>query len=92
MAVKRHIEIFSAGCALCDRTTQLVEEIACASCRITVVDMKDPTVAARARALGVRSVPAVAVDGALAACCAGGGPNVDALRAAGIGRAPGAGS
>lgn len=92
MAVKRHIEIFSAGCALCDRAIQLIEEITCASCRMTVLDMKDPTVADRARALGVRSVPAVAVDGVLAACCAGGGPDVEALRAAGIGREPGLGS
>jgi glutaredoxin 3 len=92
MAVQRQIEVFSAGCALCARTIQLVEEIACPSCRITVLDMKDPAVADRARALGARSVPAVAVDGVLAACCAGGGPDVDALRAAGIGRALGAGS
>jgi hypothetical protein len=51
--------------------------------------MNDADVAARAASLGVRSVPAVAVNGALAACCAGRGVNEADLRAAGIGQALG---
>ena len=47
--------------------------------------MHDPAVAKRAASLGVRSVPAVAVDGRLATCCADAGPNEQALRAAGLG-------
>jgi hypothetical protein len=34
---------------------------------------------------GIRSVPAVVIDGALADCCAGRGPDEKQLRAAGIG-------
>lgn len=86
MTTQRHIEIFSAGCAVCQRTVDLVEEMACPSCRITVLDMNDPAVATRAEALGVRAVPTVVVDGELAACCTGTGPNREALAAAGIGR------
>lgn len=86
MSANRKIEVFSAGCAACDDTIQLINSIACGSCDVSVLDMKDPKVAARAKALGIRSVPAVAVDGQLAGCCAGRGPQVDALRTSGIGR------
>jgi glutaredoxin len=57
------------------------------SCHVTVLDMKDAEVAERAKALGVRSVPAVAINGKLADCCAGRGPDEATLRAAGLGRA-----
>jgi hypothetical protein len=47
--------------------------------------MRQPEVAERAKRLGVRSVPAVAISGELAGCCSGRGPNLDTLRAAGLG-------
>ena len=50
--------------------------------------MHRPEVAARAEHYGVRSVPAVAVDGKLADCCAGRGVDEAALRAAGVGVPP----
>jgi glutaredoxin 3 len=83
---KRKIEVFSAGCAACEDTIKLVNDLACESCEIIVLDMHDMKVADRARKLGVRSVPAVAINGELAGCCAGRGPNRDSLRAAGIGQ------
>ena len=67
---RRSVEVFTAGCPVCEETVALVRRIACSSCEITVLDMQDPAVASRAQALGVRSVPAVVVDGLLAACCA----------------------
>lgn len=85
MAEKRKVEVFSAGCACCDDTVRMVEGIACESCDVTVLDMRDPAVAERARELGVRSVPAVAVDGVLAGCCSGRGPVESDLRAAEVG-------
>lgn len=87
MATKRKIEVFSAGCPACEETVQLVNRIACPSCEVSVLDMKEPSVAKRAKSLGVRSVPAVVIDGKLADCCAGRGPAEAALRAAGVGRA-----
>ena len=81
---KRKIEIFSAGCPACDATIQLVNGVACPSCEVSVQDMKDSKVAARARSLGIRSVPAVVIDGKLADCCAGRGPDERVLRAAGL--------
>jgi hypothetical protein len=86
MTRKRTVEVFSAGCAVCHETVSLVRRLACPSCDVSVLDMQDATVAARAKNLGVRSVPAVAIDGKLAACCAGGGPDEGSLRAAGLGQ------
>lgn len=82
----RKVEIFSAGCVVCKETVELVQRISCPSCEVTVLNMKEPKVAQRARSLGIRSVPAVAVDGKLASCCAGRGPSEAELRAAGIGQ------
>ncbi len=48
--------------------------------------MKDPDVIERARKLGIRSVPAVVVEGKLADCCSGRGPDEATLRAHGVGQ------
>lgn len=86
MTQKRKVEIFSAGCAACEETIALVKDLACPSCEIEVLDMQRADVAARAKTLGVRSVPAVAIDGKLADCCTGRGPQADTLKAAGLGQ------
>ena len=82
---QRKVEIFSAGCGCCEETIRLVKSIACPSCDITVVDMNRPDIAERAKSLGVRSVPAVVINGELAGCCAERGPDEHTLRAAGLG-------
>ena len=87
MSDKRNIEIFSAGCPVCDQTVELVKSIACPSCEVSVLDMNDQTVAKRAQELGIASVPAVVIDGKPADCCSGRGPDEATLRAAGIGQA-----
>ncbi len=86
MTDKRKIEVFSAGCPVCDETVKLVNSVACPSCEVTVLDMKTSDVAERAKALGIRSVPAVVIDGRLADCCTGRGPDEAALRGAGLGK------
>lgn len=86
MSEKRQIEIFSAGCPACRDTIDMVNQIACASCEISVLDMNDKDVAARAMDLGIRSLPAVAINGKLADCCASRGVDESTLRAAGVGR------
>lgn len=83
---RRKIEIFSAGCAVCDDVVEQVKAASCASCDVQVLDMKAPDVRERAAELGVGSVPAVAVDGKLADCCAGRGVDVEVLRSAGLGQ------
>jgi glutaredoxin len=86
MNAKRTIEVFSAGCPACQETIDLVNRVACPSCEVSVLDMNDPQVAKRAKDLGVRSVPAVVIDGKLADCCAGRGPDEATLRSAGLGQ------
>ncbi len=86
MSAKRKIEVFSAGCPACEETIALVNRVACPSCEVSVLDMKDPGVASRAKSLGIRSVPAMVIDGKLADCCAGRGPDETVLRAAGLGQ------
>jgi glutaredoxin 3 len=87
MAAKRKVEVFSAGCPACQEAVALVQRIACSSCEVSVLDMHAPEVASRARSLGIRSVPAIVIDGRLAGCCAGRGPDEAALRDAGLGAA-----
>ncbi len=86
MSTRRKVEIFSAGCPVCEETIQTVNVIACPSCDVSVFDTNEPEVAARAKAIGVRTVPAVSVEGELVSCCTGGGPDERALRTAGIGQ------
>jgi glutaredoxin 3 len=86
MADKRKVEIFSAGCPACEEAIQLVQKLACPSCEVSVLDMNDIEVARRAKELGVRAVPAVAIEGKLADCCSGSGIDVQVLKLAGLGK------
>lgn len=86
MAERRRVEVYSAGCGVCEETIALVRRLACDACEVVVRDMVDPEVASSARQLGVRSLPAVVVEGRLAECCAGRGPDEASLRAAGVGQ------
>jgi len=83
---KRKVEIFSAGCSVCDHAVNLVKQIACPSCDVIVVNMSDPGVADRAKELGIKCVPAVVVDGKVADCCSVKGVDAEKLKATGIGQ------
>src|SRR5215469_5217737 len=79
MAPRRKIEVFTAGCPACTEAVELVEFLAGSEHEIEIRDMHDPTVAVAARRYGIRSVPAVVIDGRLADCCAGRGPDETTL-------------
>lgn len=85
--MKRKIEVFSAGCPVCKETVDMVNRLKCDSCEVSVLDMNKPGVMSRAKTLGIRSVPAVVINGKLADCCTGRGPDEEVLKAAGIGQA-----
>jgi len=87
MANKRKVEVFSAGCAVCDEVINAVKREAGSSSEVIVRDMKNIQVARRAKELGIRSVPAVVIDGKLASCCAGRGVDIQVLKNAGLGKA-----
>jgi len=80
------IEIFSAGCSVCENLVQQVRDAACPSCDVQVLDMKAPDIQQRAADLGIKSIPAVVIDGKLADCCTSRGVELDVLRSAGLGQ------
>jgi hypothetical protein len=81
----RKVEVFSAGCATCHEAIEAIRRESSAA-EIVVHDMKDIHVVRRAKELGVRSVPAVVIDGRLAPCCSGRGVDIQVLKEAGLGR------
>jgi len=85
MKPKRKIEIFSAGCTVCQETINIIKHNACESCDVSILDMNGPVVSNRAKSLDIKSVPEVVIDGKLADCCAGRGPDIEVLRVAGLG-------
>ena len=85
MTSKHQVEIFTAGCQLCDDAVALVNKVAQGKSDVTVHKMQEVATASRAKALGVTSVPAVVINGKLAACCSGRGIDEAVLRIAGLG-------
>jgi DNA-binding transcriptional MerR regulator len=83
---KRKVEVFTAGCPVCEPVLELVQRVACPACDVTVYNVKDdPQAAARAKAANVQRLPMVLVDGKPAECCQVGPVTEAGLRAAGIG-------
>lgn len=82
---KRTIEIFTAGCGLCDEAVQRVQALVCESCDLQVHDLTTKEGIARARQYGVVRAPSVVVNGQLAGCCAQGGIDEGVLRGLGVG-------
>ncbi len=83
---KRTIEIFTAGCSVCEETVKLVQSISCPSCDVQIFDMRTDTAAkAKAKKYGVKRLPSVAVNGKLADCCQQSGVDANTLRTLGVG-------
>ena len=82
--MSKKVEVFTAGCPLCEETVQLVRETACSECDVTVYDIRKEGLE-KAREYGVTSVPTVVVDGKIIDCCKTRQPTVKDLIAAGIG-------
>lgn len=85
----QRIEIFSAGCPVCEVGEARVRELAGDHQEVVVHDLRtDEAAAALAAERGVKAVPAVMVDGELLGCCRNSGPSDDQLIAAGVGQPP----
>lgn len=88
---KRQVEVFTAGCPLCDEAVKLVQSLACPNCEVTVYDFREGCATnecrTKAKEYGIQRVPAVVIDGKLADCCRVGPVSAEALRAAGLGTA-----
>ncbi|MDB9529713.1 thioredoxin family protein [Oscillatoria sp. CS-180] len=83
------VEVFTAGCPLCDKTVKLVRDIASDDCNVQIWDLRSEFITQEGREkltrYGVHRVPAVVIDGTLADCCYPQQPiSREALLAAGI--------
>ena len=83
---KRKVEVYSAGCAVCEQTIKMIKLWAGPSDEVVIHDTTDTRVAKHAKSLGIRTVPAVVIDGTLTGCCAGRGCDESILRAHGLGQ------
>lgn len=82
---KRIIEVFVAGCPVCEDAVKTVRALICPSCDLRILNMRtDKKAQAKARKYKVTRVPSVVVDGKLAACCRG-GVDEGTLRRLGVG-------
>ena len=81
----RKIEVFSAGCRGCEDTIALVRKLACRSCDVQVIEIKDDESFKRAQVYGIKKYPAIVIDGTLAECCTSGGVNEQTLSRMGLG-------
>lgn len=88
--MKRKVEVFIAGCPLCEPVVDMVKELACENCEVIIHDIvaqcETKECLAKAEEYGVKRVPAVAVDGKLLECCAHNEITREALAQAGVGK------
>jgi glutaredoxin len=84
----RKVEVFTAGCPLCDETVKMVQDLACESCEISIYNLqsKTPEYLEKAKSYGVNSVPTVVVNGKVLGCCKRGRITREDLETAGIGQ------
>ena len=71
--MKRQIEIFTAGCPVCEPVVALVKETACENCEITIHNLSEQNEntdgITKMKKYGVKRLPAIAVNGKLINCC-----------------------
>jgi len=88
---KRKIELFTAGCTVCEPVVEMVKAMACNSCEVIIYNIAQPCdtkeCLEKVKAYGIKALPAIAVDGKLLDCCQNKGISVDELKKAGIGQA-----
>lgn len=89
MENKRIIEVFTAGCPVCEPTVEMVRKMACSSCEVKVYDLSKPCETKeclqKVKDYGIKSLPAIAVNGVLLNCCQNKGVSEAELAKSGIG-------
>ncbi len=67
--MKTQVEIFTAGCPICEPVVQLVKNTAGTHCDITIHNLTEEPNDAVYKKYNIKKLPAVAVDGKLLDCC-----------------------
>ncbi|MBA3674943.1 MAG: glutaredoxin [Chitinophagaceae bacterium] len=88
--MKRKIEVFTAGCPVCEPVVDLVKSMACSDCDVSVSNLAEPCDSKecidKAKTNDIKTLPAVAVNGKLLSSCQNNGVSETELRNAGIGQ------
>lgn len=83
--MQKQVEIFTAGCPVCEPVVQLVKDTAGAHCNITIHNLSEDHNDAIRKKYVLTRLPAVAVDGKLLDCCKNSAITKEDLISAGIG-------
>ena len=86
MTEKRRVEVFTAGCPVCQGVVEIVNELACPNCDVTIYNLNKNEGVDEAKAFGVTALPSIVVNGELLECCKRGPITKEDLKAAGIGQ------
>jgi hypothetical protein len=86
MTEKRRVEVFTAGCAVCQGVVEMVNELACPNCDVTIYNLNKNEGVNEAKVYGVTGLPSVVVNGELLECCKRSSITKEDLKAAGIGQ------
>jgi hypothetical protein len=86
MTEKRRVEVFTAGCAVCQGVVEMVNELACPNCDVTIYNLNKNEGVDEAKVYGVTALPSIVVNGELLECCKRGPITKDDLKAAGVGQ------
>lgn len=88
---KRTIEVFTAGCLVCQPTVDFVKSMACSSCEVVIYDLSNPSETKvcqdKVKKYGIKRLPAIAVNGKLLSCYEDEEISAEELVNAGIGEA-----
>jgi glutaredoxin 3 len=76
---KPFIEIFSAGCSLCQDAVRDVKGKYSKSAEVKELNMHNADIAERAKKIGITTVPSIVIDGKIADCCSGQGLKLESL-------------
>jgi hypothetical protein len=86
MTQKRKVEVFTAGCPVCQDVVDTVNDLVCPDCDVTMYNLNKNEGVEEAKAYGVTALPSVAVNGQLLECCKRGPITREELQTAGIGK------
>ncbi len=88
---KRKIELFTAGCSICEPIVEMVKSMACGSCDVVIYNLSQvcdtKECLEKVKTYGIKALPAIAVNGKLLSCCQNKGISAEELKNAGIGQA-----
>lgn len=86
--MKKKVEVFTAGCSVCNPVIELIKNNASDSCDVVIYDLikqcESKECLLKVAEYGIKSVPAVAVDGELLNCCKSTGISREELVKAGV--------